>query len=214
MPAEQRPRRDSRRFLRAAADSISWMMRLPITTASAMLAMRRGRLRRGCRSRRRPAASRACADCGMRRDVRGRCAGTRHALQRDVVDVAASRGVRRADALRRSRSAPAGRSASRPRARAARGPSLRTPRAGSRRRARRRRRRPAARRRRRSTPIASIGIGVAHQHDGRVGRPRRGTRAPRPSTSRSEVPTFSARSDALDRRAVGHRDRRTARRVR
>ena len=94
-----------------APASISWMMRLPITTASAS-ARRGARIRRrGCRSRRRSACGSprgspgSCCDVG-KIDVRG--AG--HAAQRHVVEVAAAAARHLVDALCRSRSARAGRS--------------------------------------------------------------------------------------------------------
>ena len=215
-------RADARRArdgLRRRAVSISWMMRLPITTASACAATARA-LAASRMPKPTPTGSvtccadlrRACAPTSRGVEV----AGAGHALERHVVDVAArdARDLRRC--ARRCEVGASRKIGSMPCARQQRGELLALPRAGSRRRARRRRRRRVrAVDERARTPIALDRIGVAHQHDRRLRRRAGGTARPVASTSRQ---ADAVRQRALARRAgsPGRRPsgRRTARRAR
>ena len=150
----------SRSAAAAGACSISWMMRLPMTTASATCAdapRRRAVADAEADADRERGLARGCAPSFAPTSARSMCDAPVTPRQRHVIDVAAARGARPARCAPRSRSAPAGRSdRSRPVSRAPRTP--RTPPADSRRRARRRRRRRARAATNLSTPIASIGF--------------------------------------------------------
>jgi hypothetical protein len=190
------PRRKLLAFARrpVARDcSISSMMRLPITTASAT---------RRCAARSRVADAEADADRHADRGAdlgnaprprRRRAAGAGHALQRHVVDIAAADAATWRSALGRGRREQEDRIDAAGLERSRR--SSRTPRAGS---------RPPARRRRRLLRGGGEALDCPSPRSGwrspsarpAYRRRRRGRRAPWPSTWRRLMPCASARSEA------------------